>query len=66
MADIIHTDGDSSASSMLGVVLGVILVVVLLFGAWWLFMRQPVETTGDTTIIEQPDTNINIESTTTP
>ncbi|MDZ4179006.1 MAG: hypothetical protein U1E29_07220 [Coriobacteriia bacterium] len=59
MADI-HTDGDSSANSMLGVILAVILVLVLLIGAWWLFVRQPV---GDTTIIEQPDTNISIETT---
>ena len=66
MADIIQTDGDSSANSMLGVVLAVILVLVLLFGAWWLFMRTPVDTGSDTTIIEQPDTNINIESTNTP
>ena len=66
MADVIHTDGDSSATSMLGVVLAVILVLVLLVGAWWLFVRQPVDTGGDTTIIEQPDTNINIESTSTP
>lgn len=46
---------------MLGVVLAVILVLVLLVGAWWLFIRQP-----DTTIIDQSDTTINIESTTTP
>ena len=59
MADVIHTDGDSSATSMLGVVLAVILVLVLLAGAWWLFIRQPVDTNPDTTII-------NIESTTTP
>lgn len=66
MADVIHTDGDSSATSMLGVVLAVILVLVLLVGAWWLFVRQPVDAGGDTTIIEQPETNITIESTTTP
>lgn len=60
MADI-RNDEDSSATSMLGVVLAVILVLVLLVGAWWLFIRQP-----DTTIIDQSDTTINIESTTTP
>lgn len=74
MADVIHTDGDSSSSSMLAVVLIVILVVALLIGGWWFFVRGPVDTTPDTTIIEQPDvnveqpdTNINIdEATSTP
>lgn len=50
-------DGGSNAA--LGVIVGVLLVLVLLFGAWWLFFRGPVVDQPDTTIIEQPDVNID-------
>lgn len=74
MADVIHTrETDTGGSGVaLGIVLGVVLVLVLLVGAWWLFFRQPaVVTPPNTTIIEQEqppaqeapqgDTNINID-----
>lgn len=65
MADVIyHRDPDASGSgAALGVILGILLVLVLLFGAWWLFFRQPVVVDQpNTTIIEeqpvQPDVNV--------
>lgn len=73
MADVIDTrDTDTSGSGVaLGIVLGVLLVLVLLVGAWWMFFRQPVVVSPpDTTIIEeeqpppqvpQGDTDINID-----
>jgi hypothetical protein len=44
----------------MGIVIGALIVLVLLVGGWWLFMRQSVPVTPDTTIIEQPapDTTI--------
>lgn len=61
MADINRTGGvEPEGSGAMGIVIGVLIVLVLLVGGWWLFMRQPVAETPDTTIIEQetPDTTI--------
>lgn len=58
MADVIYRDRrdvDSGSNAALGVVIGILLVLVLLFGAWWLFFRSAPADQPDTTIIEQPD-----------
>ena len=65
MADVVHTDTDTSGSSAaLGIILGILLVLALLVGAYFLFFRGPAATQPSNTIIEeqqqpaQPDTNI--------
>ena len=62
MAERVKHDNDPGGSNAaLGVIIGILLVLVLLVGAWWLFLRAPVAETPDTTIIEQPDIEIEQE-----
>lgn len=62
MAERIRHDHDPGGSNAaLGVIIGILLVLVLLVGGWWLFFRGPVAETPDTTIIEQPDVEIEQE-----
>lgn len=70
MAHVVHDDDPVGRGfgSTLGVILAVLLVLALLVGGWWLFFREPVDVTPDTTI---EDTDINIDegngdATTTP
>lgn len=55
-------DGDDAVGrglgSTLGVVLAILLVLAVLVGGWWLFVREPVDAGSDTTI---EDTDINID-----
>lgn len=62
MAEIIHThdDMDSRGSgAALGVILGILLVLALLVGGWWLFFRQPA-------VVPVPQTETNIQQNTPP
>lgn len=62
MAEVIHhytddTDRATGSGAALGIVLGVLLVLALLVGGYWLFFRAPAATptAPSTTIIEQPE-----------
>lgn len=63
MAEIVHEHDDSSsgASGALVAIVAVILLLALLYGGWWLFVRQPAPTAPVNT-----NTDVNIETTTTP
>lgn len=66
MADVIYRDRrdvDSGSSGALGVIIGILLVLVLLFGAWWLFFRAAPVDQPDTTIIEQPENDVEAPDT---